>query len=257
MNDQTDPTPTEPIAPVDASLARPFPPADPGSRTSGDHPGASFTGRTPRKTAAVRAGMILGTGLLLAIGAAVAMGASPAPSASSGAQTPTMPGFGNGAGPGFEGFGLGPGGRGEDHGFAGGGHMDGRGFGQISITAISGSNISLATADGWKRTIAVTSATTITKGGAAATLADLAVGDTVRFAETRNSDGSWTITAIEIVVPRTAGTVTAVGSDTITITLRDGTSQTIKTTPSTTYHLEQADGKRSDVTVGSSIVASG
>jgi hypothetical protein len=135
--------------------------------------------------------------------------------------------------------------------------MDGRGFGQISVTAISGSNISLATADGWTRTIAVTSATTITKGGAAATLGDVKVGDTIRFAQTRNTDGTYTITAIEIVQPQVAGTVTAVGADTITITLRDGTSQTIRTTGSTTYHVERADGTRADVKVGSTILASG
>ena len=125
------------------------------------------------------------------------------------------------------------------------------------MTAVSGSSLSLATADGWTRTITVTGTTTITKGGAAATLADIAAGDTIRFAQTRNTDGTYTITAVEIVQPVVAGTVTAVGADSITITLRDGTSQTIKTTGSTTYRLERADGTRSDVTVGSAIVATG
>ncbi|HEX2754565.1 MAG TPA: DUF5666 domain-containing protein [Candidatus Limnocylindrales bacterium] len=125
------------------------------------------------------------------------------------------------------------------------------------MTAVSGSNVSLATDDGWTRTIAVTTATTITKGGAAATLADIGVGDVVRFSESRNADGTYAITAIEIVLPEVAGTVTAVGTDTITIALRDGTSQTIRTTGSTAYQVEEADGKRADVTVGSSISATG
>jgi endonuclease YncB( thermonuclease family) len=241
MNDETRQNPPEPIEP-----SRPAAPA------------AVFTGRTPRKIEAVRAGIIVGTGLVLVIGAAVAMGASPAPTPSSSGRTVTVPGTDNGNGVG----GIGQGGPGRPDAVGkgwgpGGVRGDGRGFGQISVTAVAGSNLTLATADGWTRTIAVTSATTITKGGAAATLADVAVGDTIRFAQTRNGDGTYTITAIEIVQPQVAGTVTAVGADSITITLRDGTSQTIQTTGSTAYHVEQADGTRADVTVGATIVATG
>ncbi len=254
MNDETRetrPFPTDPIAPVDASLDGAPPEA----------PAASFSGRTPRKSDAVRAGMLVGTGLVVAMGAAVAMGASPSAAPSGAAQPQTVPGGGGGTVPGLPGFGRGgPGGQGVGPGGPGGiagRGFAGRGFGEVSVTAVSGSSVSLATDDGWTRTIAVTSATTITKGGAAATLADLAVGDAIHFRETRNADGSYAITAIEIVQPQVAGTVTAVGSDTITITLRDGTSRTIRTTGSTAYHLEQADGKRADVTVGSTIVATG
>jgi len=263
MTDDIRPTPSEPIAEVDASLAHPFP-AGAALDGSAAAPAASFTGRTPRKTAAIRAGMIVGTGLLLAIGAAVAMGASPTPSSSSGASPQTVPGRG-GAGQGggrfnpfgaFGGFGpVGPGGPGEPLG--GPAAIGGRGFGQIKVTAVAGSSISLATDDGWTRTITISSTTTITKGGAAATLADLAVGDSVRLAQTRNADGTYTITAIAIVLPQVAGTVTAVDTDSITITLRDGTKQTIRTNGSTTYHHEEADGKRADVTVGAAIVATG
>src|SRR5262249_43928149 len=88
-------------------------------------------------------------------------------------------------------------------------------------------------------------------------LADVKVGDMVRFAEKKNDDGTWTITALAVVLPQTAGTVTAVGGDTITITGKDGTSQTIHTTNATTYHRGNAGGSRSDVTVGSIIVATG
>ena len=267
MTHETRPTTSEPIAVVDSSLAHPFPAGAAPDDFAGT-PAATFTGRTPRKTAAVRAGMIVGTGLLIAIGAAAAMGASPTPSSSSGASPQTVPGKGGG-GPGagqgggrfdpfgaFGGFGpLGPGGPGKALG--GPGAMAGHGFGQIKVTAVAGSSISLATDDGWTRTITVSSTTTITKGGAAATLADLAVGDSVRLAQTRNADGTYTITAIAIVLPQVAGTVTAVDTDSITITLRDGTTQAIRTNGSTTYHLDEADGKRADVTVGAAIVATG
>ncbi|MDQ3127712.1 MAG: DUF5666 domain-containing protein, partial [Chloroflexota bacterium] len=150
-----------------------------------------------------------------------------------------------------------PGGPGADFGRGGPGKGDGRGFGQVSVTAISGSSVSLATDDGWTRTITTTSATTITRGGAAATLADLEVGDEIHFRQTRNDDGTYTISAVQIVLPHAAGAVTAVGAGTITITLRDGTTQTITTTGTTTYRTGRAAATRADVKVGTVIVAIG
>jgi hypothetical protein len=145
------------------------------------------------------------------------------------------------------GFGQGP----------GAGSLGGIGFGQITVTAVSANEISLKTDDGWTRTITVTADTKITKGGQPATLAEVTVGDRVRFAERKNDDGTWTITALAVVLPQTAGAVTAIGGDTITIARRDGTSETIQTTDATTYHRGNADGSRADVTVGSTIVATG
>jgi hypothetical protein len=273
MNDETRPFPSDPFDAVDAPTADPFgrpgPAATPEGTPAPAAPAASFSGRALRKADATRAGVIVGTGLVLTLGAAVAMGASPSSSPTTAGQAQTgagaagsaAPGASTAPGEGGKGFGHGPfggpnrgPGRGDGPGF---GRADGRGFGQISVAAVSGSSLSLATADGWTRTITVTDATKVTKGGAAATLADIAVGDSIRFGQTRNADGTFTITAIDIVQPQVAGSVTAVTADSITITLRDGTSQTVKTTGSTTYHLERADGARSDVTVGSDIVATG
>jgi hypothetical protein len=260
MNDQHPPTPigTSPVDRFNRPAADPFPEAGGAPARPG---GATFSGRTPRRTAAIRAGVVVGTGLLVVIGAAVAMGASPSASPSSGGQPRTQPGPGgaNGNGHGFGPFGhLLPGGP-DGGAFPGGGPgwKDGRGLGRVSVTKISGDSVSLATEDGWTRTITVTGTTKITKGGVAATLADLAVGDVIRFGQTRNGDGTWTITAIDIVQPQVAGTVTAVGSDTITIALRDGTSRTIRTNGSTAYHLERSDATRADVTVGAAILATG
>jgi hypothetical protein len=257
MNDDTGPfgpRPTdsfEPTSWVDPALSAPVP----------DSRGAEFRGRTPAKTQAIRAGIIAGTGLLVAIGAAVAMGASPAPVPSSGANPGASgqitPGEHGRPGPGWAFGGPGPAFGGPGNAFGGPGGRDGRAFGQIKVTAINGSDISLQTDDGWKRTITVTGSTTITKGGQAATLSTLALGDIVVFSETRNADGSYTITRIEIVVPQVAGTVSAVGVDTITIKGRDGTSTTVRTSASTTYHVGRTGGSRSDIKVGSMIVASG
>ncbi len=265
MNDDQPPFSDERMSatrnPIQASLS-----ADPATRPApAAGPAAFFTGRTPRRIEAVRAGMIVGTGLLLAIGAAVAMGASPAPSGSSGTDLGrTIPREADGtAGDGAGSGGFGPfdaelfGDLGKGWGQGGRGDRGGHGFGRISVTAIDGSSLSLATVDGWARTIDVTDTTMITKGGAAARLSDIAVGDSIRFNETRNADGTFTIRAIAIVQPHVAGTVTAVAPDTITLTLHDGTSQTIKTNGSTTYHVERADGERTDVAAGSTIVATG
>ena len=216
-------------------------------------PAATFSGRTQSRTAAVRAGMVAGTALVLVIGAAVAMGASPSPAPTAGGQTPSAAGHAvSGAPDAGGGPRIGDFGKALGRGLRGG--MD---LGQISVTAISGSSISLATPDGWTRTITVASTTTITKGGAPATLSDLAVGDRIRVGQTRNADGTFAITRIQIVLPKVAGTVTAVGPDSITISARDGSSKTIKTTGSTTYHVGRADGTRADVTIGSFVAAAG
>ena len=230
-------------------MHQPSPDRSPDDQLVDGAPEASFQAQLSRRRA-VRAGVIVGTALVVVVGAAVAMGASPAPAASAptGTGSTTVPWlddvpFGEFRGPG------GPGDR--------GGPGKGHGLGTISVTAISGSNVSLATDDGWTRTIAVTSATTITRGGATATLADVAVGDIVRFAQTRNDDGTYTITRLAILLPREVGTVTVVGADSITITTRAGTSEVIRTTSATTYRLGRTDGTRADVTVGAVIGATG
>ncbi len=208
-------------------------------------PETRFSERLPRRDLR-RAVVLVGAILAVVVGAAVTMGASPSASpATPGATTqPGASGDPGGRDSGLKGFGRG------DHG--------GRGvFGSITITSISGSNLSLKTEDGWTRTIAITSATTITKDGVAIAAGDLAVGDQIRFRQSRASDGTFTITAIDVVQPRIGGTVTAVTADSITVTGRDGASHTITTTNATTYRLGGAAATRSDVVVGSMIIAAG
>jgi len=236
---------------------------------------SEFRGRTPGRGAAIRGGVILGATLVLAIGSAVVLGASPAsvPSAGVGAgpsATPGAPSGTTGGKPGGSdrrgnGRGFGPFGLGSSFGGAGGpfagklgpGRDEGLGFGRITVSAISGTALTLATADGWTRTITVPSTAKVTKGGQPATIADVSVGDTIRFGEKRNSDGTYTSTAVAVVLPRTAGVVTAVAATSVTVALRDGTSETIQTTPSTTYRLGPAAGSRSDVKVSARIGAVG
>jgi hypothetical protein len=230
-----------------------------GSRKPGPN-GGSGPGRpsTP-----VRIGIVAGTALLVVLGAAVAMGASPAPTtapaASAAPGASAVPGTNWPDKDGARGFGM----RGGDFGMRGGdfgmrGGDFGGGFHDITIASIRGSSLSLKTADGWTRTITPTSTTTITKAGATITVADLAVGDQVAFSQTRQTDGTYTIDAIRVILPSVGGQVTAIDGNTITVTQRDGTTATIHVDGTTTYQVDGVTtAKLSDIKVGDFVVAQG
>ena len=234
----------------------PLVPVRPEPSGSEPPPKSSNAPKGPKRSTSpfVRVGIVTGAAALVLVGAVSAMGASPAPSGST--TTPNTPsasgdpfaggmGFGH-RGPGMPGMG--------DMDFGGVGH----GFGAISITAIDGSNLSLKTDDGWTRTIAVTSDTTITKAGATIAVGDLAVGDEIRFAETKATDGTYTITKIVVVMPSLGGEVTAKTSDSITVTRRDGTTATIHVSSSTTYTVDGVTSPTlADVAVGMHVWAEG
>ncbi len=148
-------------------------------------------------------------------------------------------------------FGFGLGGA---RGIAG---VPGVGRGGITISAIHGSSLDLKTDDGWTRTISVDSTTKITKGGKTAAVGDLKVGDKIAIRETKNADGSYTVTAIVVPTPIVSGTVTTVGPTSLTLKLRDGSTRTVTLTGSTTYRLGRADATKADVKVGSVVIAAG
>jgi hypothetical protein len=223
----------------------------------GHEPGGSSS-----RTMAVRIGIVAGSALLFVVGAVAAMGASPSPSgAAASPDTGVTPA--NPATPGRPFDGMPFAGAMPKIGMMGpgvdlkGGFRFG-GFGDITITAISGSSLSLKTDDGWTRTIAVGSSTTITKGGQTIAFGDLKVGDQIVFGETRASDGSYTIDQIRVVLPVIAGQVTAVGTDSITVDQKGGGSVTIHVSSGTTYDVNgNAGAKLSDITLGSFAVAEG
>jgi hypothetical protein len=213
------------------------------------HERVTASGERPdARSLATRVGIVAGSAILVVIGAVAAMGASPAAPASGGQANllaaaapvtgvePVTP-FNNG--------------------FPGG--MFGRGgFHNITISAINGSSVSLKTDDGWTRTITVGSSTTITKGGQTIAVGDLAVGDQIRFRQERASDGTFSITAINVVLPTIGGEVTAITGNTITVTGKDGTTGTIHVDGDTTYEVGGTAGKAlSDITVGSFVIAEG
>ena len=226
----------EPLRPADAPVAAP--PADAvalSQRVAG-----------PRK---LRAGIVAGAALALAVGAvATSFAASPAPSSVTttgggsivAPAAAVMPGIDDEA-------------AGFDHGRFGGPG----GFREITIGTISGSNVTLKTDDGWTRTIAVTSTVALTQGGQTIALSDLAVGDAVRFAQTRNDDGTVTVTSIAVVVPSVGGTVSDVTTSTFKVATRDGSVWTITTDGSTTYRVGALDGTSAAVVDGARVRVEG
>lgn len=139
----------------------------------------------------------------------------------------------------------------------GGGPGVGHGLGGITITSISGNSISLETADGWTRTITVDSGTTYSRSGDTIAFGDLKAGDEIGFRQTRESNGTYTIDSIQVILPHLGGEVTAVNGSTITVKQRDGSTATIKVTGTTTYTVAGAGAKLADVKVGMFLVAEG
>ena len=225
--------------PIDRMDPPPAPPATPPTGFSA----------TLRGSAMLRVGVVLGAALVLLVSAALTFGASPAPSGPPGAAPQTPPGNG-GNGPRLGNRGLGGLFR-----LGGGARF---GFGNITVAAIDGSNLSLKTDDGWTRTIAVTSTTKLTKGGNAITLGDVKVGDRIRFRETRNADGTFSIPAVEVVLPSVVGKVTAKTADSITLESLGGGTVTIHVTASTNYRVAgKKNAALADIAVGAIIGAQG
>jgi hypothetical protein len=131
------------------------------------------------------------------------------------------------------------------------------GFRDITISAISGSSITLATDDGWTRTITITDGIELSKGGQEIALADLAVGDQVRIAQTRNDDGTYTVEAIAVVVPSVRGTVSDVSSGGFKVETRDGSVWTVTVDGSTEYAYGEGEGSLADVTDGTTVIVLG
>jgi Domain of unknown function (DUF5666) len=126
----------------------------------------------------------------------------------------------------------------------------------IAITKIDGSKLSLQTTDGWTRTIDATGAT-VTKGTQTIAVGDLKVGDQITFRESRQGDGTYKITTIQVVVPTAAGTVSSVAAGSVTITQSDGSSRTLTLTESTTYTQGGATVSKGALAVGVRISAQG
>jgi hypothetical protein len=186
------------------------------------------------------------------------MAASPEPSTAPNPEATTQPDGTTDGGrlfrPLLRGLGLGLG-----DGFAGiAGRHGGFAAGNITITAINGSSVSLETVDGWTRTITITDQTTISRDGEEIALSDLRVGEKIRFRQTVDDAGNYTVTAIAVVLPSVIGQATAVDGDSITLSQPDGSSVTVHVDGSTEFTVGGETGKAAaDIEVGMIVAASG
>lgn len=207
-----------------------------------------------------RVGLVVGAAAALGLGAvATSFAATPAPAAvtaPAAVSAPVAPGLAGG-GPAVAAIAIDPladdGSDTVDRGRFGGPG----GFRDVTISAISGSNVTLSTDDGWTRIIAISGDVELTKGGQTIAVSDLAVGDEVRFAQTRNDDGTYTVTAVAVVVPSVSGTISDLGDTSFKVTTRDGSVWTISTNGSTTYRFGLADGTRADLADGGAVYVEG
>lgn len=201
--------------------------------------GVAFSTRTPSPSR-MRVAAVAGAAAALAIGVvATSLAASPAPSATG--STNSSGGLTGGQVTPLaaldplldESIDL-------DHGRFGG-------FRDIKIKSITGSNVTLATDDGWTRTIAVTGSVALTKGGQTIAVSGLAVGDQVRLGQTRNADGTYTVDGLAVVVPSVRGTVSGVSASGFKVTTRDGSLWTIAINGNTKYQYGTGTGSLADV----------
>lgn len=226
---------TTPNEPLDGQpVVEPLPPAD--------APAPGPVNRVHGAPSRLRVALIGGAALALVVGGfATSLAAS---SSTGGTTSSSLTALGS--------EGLGDGSIDLEHGRRGP-----HGFRTVTITAISGSDVTLGTEDGWRRTIAITDAIDLTKGGQDIALGDLKVGDRVRFAQTRNDDGTYTVTDLAVVVPTVRGTVSDVNASGFKVTTRDGTVWTVTVDGSTVYRYGTADGSLADVTNGTIAVVAG
>jgi hypothetical protein len=204
----------------------------------------------------LRVGLVSGAALALAVGVvATSFAATPANPAASTAGTGTVDLATTTAwlAPAAVSGGIDGGSGTFDHGRFGGQG----GFRDITISAISGSSLSLATSDGWTRTVAVTDDMSLTKGGQAIELSDLAVGDEIRLLQERADDGTVTVTGIVVVVPSVVGEVSALTATSFKVTGRDGAVWTITLTGDTVYRYGATDGTLADIANGDGVLVLG
>ena len=146
----------------------------------------------------------------------------------------------------------GPGGRG-----FGGGAIDERIGDAITVASNDGTTLGLETADGWTRTID-TSNVVLTRDGVTITASDILVGERVRVAQTRNADGSYTVTGIEVQPSIVTGTVGSSSATGFTVVASDGTTTTVTVDDQTTWAAPgSTSASLADATAGRSVAVAG
>jgi hypothetical protein len=125
------------------------------------------------------------------------------------------------------------------------------------VTSVKGNTITLTTRNNQTVTVTVSSATTYQEAGVKASLSDVHTGSMIAVQGTSTGSSSYNATAIVILAPHVGGTVTSVGSSSITIKGFNGSTQTILVDSGTTYSEAGQSASLHDVTTGTRIEAEG
>ena len=194
---------------------------------------------------------------LLALGIAAGLGATAltAHAASLSGLQATFATLTDGANNGGPGNG-GPGNGGLGKGGPGGPGM-GPGAGALTVSNVSGQTITAKRPDGVSITVKVSASTQYTRAGKTVSLSAITSGEAIHVMGQRNSDGSIAATRVDIVLPQAGGKVTAISGSTITIQDRQGATQAIHTSASTTVQRAGQTASLSDIAVGTQIGAEG
>lgn len=225
----------------------------------------SHTLRARRPGARTATGLALAATMLTSVGVgAQSPAATTAPDApASQAQPVERPGRDGhgGMGRGFDGRGMGQRGqgRGDMQGMGGRGQWfrDAARANAVTVTSVDGTSLALETADGWTRTIDTTGVA-LTRDGSTIALADVLVGERVRVVQTRNADGTYTVTGIEVQPTVVQGTVGTASADGFTIVGSDGTTTTVVVSAETTWSARGSTSVTiADATAGRDVAVSG
>lgn len=127
----------------------------------------------------------------------------------------------------------------------------------LTVTNVSGQEITAKRPDGTTVTITTTSSTIYTRAGQSVSTSAVVTGATIHVRGTTNGDGSITATQIDIVLPGYHGVVTSVSDTSIMVQDRRGTAHTIKINASTVFVRAGQTVSLSAITKGEQVGAQG
>ncbi len=124
-----------------------------------------------------------------------------------------------------------------------------------TVTAASTTSVTITERDGTSATFSIDATTVVTEGSTAATAAALAAGEHVKIVASTTTTGL--AASIKICLERVSGTVKTVSGNDITVTARNGLTESIVVGSSTTYSKGGASASLTDVVAGTKICATG
>ncbi len=126
-----------------------------------------------------------------------------------------------------------------------------------TISAISGNTITIKRGNVITATVTVNDSTVYTEAGKTIKLSDLVVGERVNVRTATASDGTVTVTAIDVVLDRAGGTISAVDPSGLTLTGPNNTTVKVTYGPSVTVQDSGKTVATSDLATGERVEVAG